>query len=157
MHGGGIGPAMRAGWLAAEAASRALDAGQASRKVLWSYTVQYNAVYGFKQAALDAFRIFLQSLSNEDLDWGMKAGLVTEQDLLATSLGGDLKLSFTEKARRLLKGAGRLGLLAKLRATAKAMTRLKHLYLNYPSGPEGLEKWRAEVVEVFSQLKLRLS
>jgi len=156
LHGGGIGPAMRAGWLAAQAISRALDMGDVSRKGLWSYAVEFNATYGFKQAALDAFRVFLQSLSNEDLNWGMRARLVAEQDLLAASLGGDLKLSLTERAKRLLRGVGRLSLLAKLRATSKAMGSLRRLYLSYP-GPEGLEKWRAKVDAVFQRLKASLA
>ena len=156
MHGGGIGPAMRAGWLAAEAASRALDAGDVSRRGLWSYAVSFNATYGFKLAALDAFRVFLQSLSDEDLNWGMRAGLVTERDLLAASLRGELKLSFTERARRMLKGAGRLSLLVRLKAVSRAMSKLKSLYLNYPE-PEGFEAWRAEVEDVFKGLKLSLA
>ncbi|MCX8204957.1 MAG: NAD(P)/FAD-dependent oxidoreductase [Candidatus Nezhaarchaeota archaeon] len=156
IHGGGIGPAMRAGWLAAEAISKALDAGDPSRRGLWSYAVVFNTTYGFKQASLDAFRVFLQSLSNEDLNWGMRARLMSERDVLIASLGGGLKLSFTERAKRLLRGAGRLSLLFKLRATLRAMSRLRELYLSYP-GPEGLEKWRAEVASVFEYLKAKLS
>ncbi len=152
IHGGGIGPSMRAGVLAAEAASQALDLGDVSARGLWSYAKRYMELYGYKQACLDAFRVFLQSLEDEDLDWGMKVRLVTERDLLAASMGKELKLSLTDKAYRLLRGVGRLSLLLKLRRTAEAMRRLRQLYLNYPE-PEGLVRWRAEVEGVFNWLK----
>ncbi|MEM4699572.1 MAG: NAD(P)/FAD-dependent oxidoreductase [Candidatus Nezhaarchaeales archaeon] len=156
MHGGGIGPAMRAGWLAAEAIASALDAGDASKRGLWRYAVEFNATYGFKQASLDALRMLLQSLGNEDLNWGMKAGLVSGRDLLSLNLGGGPSPSLVERVRRLLKGAGRPSLLLKLRAALRAMSKLRDLYLNYP-GPEGLEEWRAEVSRVFEDLRGRLS
>ena len=156
IHGGGIGPSMRAGALAAEAIAEALDADDVSRRGLWSYPLKYNTVYGHKQASLDAFRIFLQTLNNDELNWGMKIRLITERDLLMASMGGELKVRFTDKALRLLRGIGKLRLLTKLRITARAMKRLRYLYLNYPS-PEDIEKWKAEVEKVFVELKRGLA
>lgn len=152
VHGGGIGPSMIAGKIAGEVATEALEKGDASREGLWNYNVRFMKEYGAKQAGLDIFRWFLQKLSDNELSWGMKHRLVTEQDILRANLGEDLKLNITEKAVRFFRGIRRLSFLQKLREVADTMKKIKQLYRNYPI-PEKFEKWRNEVHRTFTEFK----
>jgi len=152
VHGGGIGPSMIAGKIAGETAVKALENEDFSREGLWNYNVRFMHEYGAKQASLDIFRWFLQKLNDEELNWGMRHRLITEQDILKANLGEDLRLNITEKAVRFFRGIRRLSFLQKLREVANVMRMVKQFYRNYP-GPEDFEKWRKEIREIFSNFK----
>ena len=109
--------------------------------------------YGAKQAGLDIFRMLLQRLSNKEMNYGMRHHLITDDDLLKTSMGEDLKLNISEKTGRLFKGLGSLLLLKKLNTTAKLMKEIKELYKNYPSSPEGLDDWEMKTSQIFEKAK----
>ena len=149
IHGGGIGPSMLSGRLAAETAADAITSGDLTRDGLWQYNIDYMKKYGGKQAGLDIFRIFLQSISDDEIDYGMKRRLVKREDVLKASLTGSLKLSITDKAERAFKNIGRLGFLIQLRNTAKKMRQIKKMYLEYPS-PKDFERWKTKVVEIYA-------
>jgi len=152
VHGGGIGPSMTAGKIAGEVAIEALEKGDVSREGLWDYNVRFMREYGAKQAGLDIFRWFLQKLSDDELNWGMKHKLVTERDVLKANLGEDLKLNITEKAIRFFRGIRRLSFLQKLREVANIMKTVKQLYRNYPT-PEKFEDWKNKVQGIFAEFK----
>ncbi len=139
---------MLSGKLAAETAVEASEKGEYSRETLWMYNVKYHKEYGAKQAGLDIFRIFLQSSGDDELSYGMRHGLVKEEDVLRASLEGDLKLSITDKAERAFKGLRKLGFLMSLRDTAKKMKVMKRMYLNYPD-PDGLPLWEKEIKKLY--------
>jgi len=151
IHGGGIGPSMLSGKLAAETAVEALEKQGVQREALWQHNVKYMQSYGVKQASLDIFRRLLQSTSDDELNFGMKNRLVKEEDVLRTSLAGDLRLSARDKAERALRGAGRLGFLLKLEKTADKMREIKALYQEYPSS-EHFEHWKRKVNSVYGSL-----
>lgn len=153
IHGGGIGSSMMGGVRAAEIIIEALKKGDVSRETLWPYTGIFMKEYGAKQAGLDLFRMLLQRLNNDEMNYGMSHHLITDDDLLKTSMGEDLKLNITEKTSRLFKGLGCLSLLKKLNSTAKLMKEVKKLYSNYPSSPSGLEEWEDKVNQVFEKAK----
>jgi len=153
IHGGGIGSSMMGGVKAAEVIIDALKKGDVSKEALWSYTGIFMVQYGAKQAALDIFRMLLQSLNNEEMNYGMSHHLITDDDLLKASMGEDLKLNITEKTSRLFKGLGCLSLLKKLNSVAKLMREVKELYRNYPSSPQGLPDWESKVNQVFEKAK----
>lgn len=148
IHGGGIGPSMLSGKLAVETALEALEKGDASRGGLWQYNVKYMQSYGAKQASLDIFRLLLQVISDDDLNFSMKNRLVREEDVLWTSLMGDLRLSTKDKVERVLKGAGRPGLLMKMEKTASKMRKIKALYQTYPSLHE-FDAWKQKVASIY--------
>ncbi|MFH0848685.1 MAG: NAD(P)/FAD-dependent oxidoreductase [archaeon] len=149
IHGGGIGPSMTSGKIAAETTAKALGEGNVSREGLWSANVSYMKTYGGKQAGLDVFRMFLQSISDEELNFGLKHQLVTHQDVLGASMEGELDYSIAEKAERVLRGIGKLSLLYRLKKTADLMRTAKQLYMDYPS-PEGYASWRSKADSMFS-------
>jgi len=149
IHGGGIGSSMLSGRLAAETAAEAIASGDLSRDGLWQYNIDYMKEYGGKQAGLDIFRIFLQSIGDDELNYGMKHQLVKREDVLKASLTGSLKLSITDKAERAFKNLGRLGFLIRLRNTAKKMRQIKRMYLEYPL-PKDIEQWKKKVAEIYA-------
>jgi digeranylgeranylglycerophospholipid reductase len=151
IHGGGIGPSMIGGKLAGETAVKALQEGALTREALWGYNTRYISDYGAKQAGLEVFRILLQNVSDEDLNYGMHYRLLTEEDLLKASLGDDIRFSITEKARRVFKGLKNITFLRKLRNTSKLIREVKSWYQNYPPSPAGFEKWKTRTDELFKK------
>jgi geranylgeranyl reductase family protein len=136
IHGGGIGPSMISGKLAAQTLHDAFEQNVFTREALWSYNVKYMQSYGAKTAALDMFRLFLQRCTDEELNHGMRNRLLTEEDLLKTSIGAELHLNITEKAQRVFRGLKRLGFIRKLHRTARVIAEIKQLYHNYPPSHE---------------------
>jgi len=157
IHGGGIGPSMIGGSLAAETAARAIEKSDVSREGLWGYNVSYIRKYGSKQAGLEVFRILLQKMSDEDLNYGMHYRLLTEEDLLRTSMGENIHFTITEKARRMLKGLKKISLLKRLRSAANIMREVKNWYENYPTSPENFEEWRTGTKEIFEKANTKLT
>ncbi|MCS7119817.1 MAG: NAD(P)/FAD-dependent oxidoreductase [Nitrososphaerota archaeon] len=149
IHGGGMGPSMMGGKIAAEVISESLQDGCPSLEKLWSINVRYMRTYGAKQAGLDVFRLFLQGLSNEDLNHGMRCRLIKEDDVLSASMGENIRLNITEAARRIFQGLGRPSLLVKLRKMAEESKKARELYLEYPEDPSGLPSWKMEVSRIF--------
>ena len=104
IHGGGIGPSMLSGYLAGKTIIEALEKGDVSQKSLWPYNRKYMEMYGVKQAGLDVFRLLLLTSRDEDLSYGMKCRLLTEEDVLKAGLGEDFRLNITETAKRVFRG-----------------------------------------------------
>ncbi len=76
---GGIGPAMTAGVLAGKVAAEAALKNDTSIEGLWNYNLLYNEKYGSKTGALEVFRIYLQSLNNDLINYGMKHFLTKDE------------------------------------------------------------------------------
>jgi geranylgeranyl reductase family protein len=156
VHGGGIGPSMLSGYLAGKTIVEALEKGDVSQRGLWAYNVRYMKDYGTKQAGLDVFRLLLITCRDEDLNYGMKYQLLTEEDVLKAGLGEDFSLKITETAKRVFRGIRRLGFLNKLRITVNLMNRVKAHYRDYPKTPDNFEKWRLKTEALFKEAKLKL-
>lgn len=156
IHGGGIGPSMLSGFLAGKTIIEALEKGDVSQKALWPYNVYYMSHYGAKQASLDVFRMLLITCSNEDLNYGMKYKLLTEEDVLKAGLGEKFRLNITDAARRVFRGIKRLRFLNKLRMTVSLMNRVREHYAKYPETPMDFASWKAETEAIFNEVKLKL-
>jgi len=153
IHGGGIGPSMIGGKISGEVVADALEEGDPSLEALWPINVRFMKSYGMKQAGLDVFRIFLQGITNEDLNYGMKYKLIMEEDVLKASLGEDIHLNIGETTRRVFSGLGRLKLLRSLHRMARTLGEAKGLYRRYPVSPDGFPKWKVEVENLFNAAK----
>jgi len=157
IHGGGIGPSMMGGTLAGKAITDAVEREDVSRESLWRYNADYMRAYGAKQAGLDIFRLFLlRSVTDEEINYGMKYKVITEDDLFKASVGEDLHLNITEKTRRVFRGLGKLSVLMQLRDAANLLKKLKASYLNYPPSPEDFEEWRKRVQAIMKEADKRL-
>jgi digeranylgeranylglycerophospholipid reductase len=153
IHGGGIGPSMLSGYLAGKTIIEALEKDDVSQKSLWPYNRKYMEMYGTKQAGLDVFRMLLLTSRDEDLSYGMKYRLLTEEDVLKAGLGEDFRLNITETAKRVFRGLGRLRFLNKLRLTANLIKQVQAHYRNYPETPENFEGWRIKTEALFQEAK----
>jgi len=151
IHGGGIGSSMLSGKILAEVCADAISRGSVTRQGVWDYNRRYMAAYGAKQASLNIFRRFLQSSSNDELNFGMAHEIVKPNDILFASKFGDLKLSITDKATRAFRGIGRLDFIVRLRRTAHCMKAIKELYLGYPPF-EDFGDWITKVRAVESSI-----
>ncbi len=153
IHGGGIGPSMVGGKLAAQTACKAMDDEDVSMENLWPYNVEFMRSYGARSAGLDVFRLFLTKCDDDSLNYGMRHTLITERDILMASLGDDLRLNITEKAERVFRGLGRLPFLRGLNRTAKLMGEIRRLYQNYPPPqPEEVRRWARKVSAIIAEM-----
>jgi len=151
VHGGGMSYSMRAARYAAEAVAEAWEDDDWSMEKLWMLNTAYMHRVGARQASLDLFRLFLQRLSNDELNYGMAKGLMREKDIYETSISGELKMSVVEKVSRVIAGLGRPSLLIKLKVVADYMRRIRELYRRYPESPRGLEAWKAELRSLYAE------
>ncbi len=156
IHGGGIGPSMLSGYLAGKTIVEALEKGDVSQKSLWPYNRKYMEMYGAKQAGLDVFRILLLTSSNEELNYGLKHKLLTEEDILKASLGEEFHLKITETVKRVFKGIKRIGFLNRLRLTVNLMKQVKAHYSNYPETQERFEQWQMKTEALFKEARSKL-
>ena len=151
IHGGGIGPSMIGGQLAGETIGKALEKGDLSREGLWDYNVQYIRNYGAKQAGLEVFRILLQNMDDEELNFGMSHRLLTEEDVLQASLGKDVHFTISEKMKRAFRGLKKISVLKKLRTAADYMNNIKAWYKSYPEVTQDFKYWKIKTKEMFQQ------
>jgi len=151
IHGGGMGPSMRGGAAAGETIIETMERGDVSREELWPYNIKYLESYGAKQAVLDVFRWLLHGLDDDDLDYGLKHRLITEDDLLKASMGAEVRLNITEATRRIFRGLGKLSLLKNLRDVANLMKKVRGHYENYPISPQGFEEWKRKTRDLIEE------
>jgi len=157
VHGGGMGPSMTGGVCAGQVIVDAMEKDDFSRTGLWQYNPRYMKVYGAKQAGLDIFRLFLlHNVGNEEINYGMKYKLITEEDVLKVTQGQSLHLDITEKTRRVFRGLGKLGMLIRLKDAANLLNKMKKLYQNYPESPAGFPEWQRKTQEIMEEANRRL-
>jgi len=153
LHGGGIGHSLLGGSLAGEVASDALEKGDVGREALWTYNYQYMRLVGARNAELDVFRMFLQNLTDDEIEFGMKKKLISEEDLAQVSEGRSLSVSTKEKLARALRALTRPGFLRRLARALDLMRTVRAHYEAYPSGPSGFRTWEKKALELFSRAR----
>jgi len=149
---------MMGGTLAGKTIVEAVEKSDVSREGLWRYNVEYMRAYGAKQAGLDVFRLFLlKSVGNEEINYGMKYKLLTEDDLFKASVGEDLHLNIGEKTLRAFRGLGKLSMLRRLRDTVEFLRKLKAAYSSYPDSPDDFEQWCIKTRAIMKEANKRLT
>ncbi|MFW9808638.1 MAG: geranylgeranyl reductase family protein [Candidatus Thorarchaeota archaeon] len=148
IHGGGIGAGMRAGIILGEVIKGAIARRNLEAQGLWQYNISYLSNFGRRLASLEIFRRLLQSVSDEDMDYGFEKRLLEANDLMAANRGDGLSLSITDKMKRVKRGAGRISLLLKLQKASGLMKKIGKLYNDYPSSPDKLEGWEKSVLSI---------
>jgi geranylgeranyl reductase family protein len=151
---GGIGPAMTGGVIAGEIAAAALQAGDVSEANLWGYNTKYVETYGNKSAALEAFRIYLQTLDNSELNYGMR-NFVTKKEAVGFLYGEVPDLSLADKIVKVARGLPKFSAFRNLAFTVSKMNALNHLYSHYPESPSGFDEWKREVDAILNAIRNR--
>ncbi|MEM2143329.1 MAG: NAD(P)/FAD-dependent oxidoreductase [Candidatus Thorarchaeota archaeon] len=153
IHGGGIGVGMRAATVLGEAAKEAIARRDTSVRGLWSYNVRFMAGVGRRLASLEVFRRFLQAVDDDDLDFGFARRILEPSDLILANQGEGISLGPLAKLKRLRRGIGRPRLLVQLNRAVSLMKRMNRLYSDYPTRPEDLEHWNAEVLDLIERCR----
>jgi digeranylgeranylglycerophospholipid reductase len=156
IHGGGIGPSMLSGYLAGKTIVEALRKDDVSRKSLWPYNRRYMDMYGAKQAGLDVFRMLLLKSRDEDLNYGMKYKLLTEEDVLKAGLGKEFRFSVTDTTKRVFRGLKRVRFLNRLRHAVSFMKLVKAHYGDYPETVENFVEWRMKREALFKEARSKV-
>ncbi len=155
LSAGGIGPALIGGILAGKAASTAVEAGDNSLDGMWNYNREYVKQYGKNMAGMEIFRIFLQSMNNKDIDYGMKS-FITYEEAVEITYGRIPELSLTKKVSKLVKGVGALRTFKDLVWTTSKMKEFNSLYDNYPKSPNEFPDFKKTVVTMINEAKARM-
>ncbi|MEM4679480.1 MAG: NAD(P)/FAD-dependent oxidoreductase [Thermofilaceae archaeon] len=153
LHGGGIGPALVSALHAARQIVKALEEGEPSMEKLWPYKKAYLQAYGIKQASLDVARIYLQGLSNDDIELIISSKIVSDEELSAIGYRGELLTTVLSKALSIVRVLKRPSLLPELARLKSLMDESASIYRGYPELPSAFEQWFAKVESFFAQVK----
>jgi geranylgeranyl reductase family protein len=153
---GGIGPAIYASTIAGKVAAEAIESKDTSESGLWKFNTEYVKTYGYRMASSEILRRFLQTLTNEDLNYGMKHFLGQDDvDSITRREHPEFKRVSLGNPTRILWALPRLALARGLRYTAQKSMRLIEHYMKYPSSPADFEKWHsgfmAELREAYAK------
>ena len=151
---GGIGPAMNAGAIAGKVAAEAIAANDTSLEFLWKYNVRYNETYGNKTAGLEVLRVYLQSLNNDLINYGMSKFL-TEQEAVDISYGIIPKITIASTFNKAPSGISNINAFKNLLSAVKRMKDMNELYQKYPSSPASFDAWKKLVNENMHDVKER--
>lgn len=141
---GGIGPALVSGILAGQMAAEAVQENKTSMDYLWKYNLKYNEAYGNKTAGLEVFRIYLQSMNNDLINYGM-AHFLTKEEAIQISYGLVPELSMSSMLTKIIHGVANVNAFNNLRFVISKMKKLNELYANYPKDASAFKAWQAAV------------
>ena len=143
--GGGIPGAAKAGYWAAEVATDAIADGTVDEAALWAYNHRVQTDFGKRFAAMDLYNIFGSAHEIEELT-DIVTALPGQTILDIMGKRGELALSIPEKLKTSVTTAietrGHWGTLYNAYRTSKLASRLKRLYDEYPTSPDGFAEWQ---------------
>ncbi len=157
---GGISPSIYGGTILGRVAAEAIEAGDTSEGSLWKYNTDYMNTHGYPMASFEVLRRYLQTVTNEQINYGMKHFL-SEEDVQAIT---ERKHPEFSRARLMnpslwFRVLNQLPLARGLRYTVAKSASLVEINLGYPASPAGFDQWRkrllaelAETVERFKPL-----
>jgi len=151
---GGIGPSITGGLIAGEVAAVALQSGDVSEANMWEYNTRYVEEYGKKTAALEVFRMYLQTLDNSELNYGLR-NFVTKKEAVAFSGGEVPDSSFADKILKVALGIRKLTAFRNLAYSVAKMNALNELYEEYPRAPSGFSEWKKKVDVTLGEVRAR--
>jgi geranylgeranyl reductase family protein len=155
LSAGGIGPALIGGILAGKHAALAVEKGKTDTATLWDYNLEYNHQYGKSMAGLEIFRIFLQSMKNQDIDYGMRS-FITYEEAVEITYGRIPELSLTKKIGKLVRGVSALRTFKDLVWSVQKMKELNDIYSNYPRFPAEFPEFKKRVQSIVAEAKARM-
>jgi len=155
LDAGGIGPAIVAATIIGKNAVEAIETGDVSERGLWKYNIDFINDYGYKTAGLEIFRRLLQTLTNEQINYGMKHFL-SKLDVEAISKGEHPDFSTVGKLSMMIRGALNKKLAEGLRFTAQQNKLLTEHYYNFPKTPDGYDNWHKILHQILDESYARL-
>jgi len=158
LDAGGMGPAMYAGMILGKVVAQALEANDVSQEGLWPYNVDYMLTHGYQMASFEVLRRYLQTVTNEQIDFGMKHFL-TQEDIDAITERRHPRFNSINKLNPvlLMRVASQMELAKGLRYTADKSEALVQLNLKYPTTPKGFPEWKKKMDKEMDETKQRLN
>ena len=150
LDAGGIGPAIISATIAGKDAVDAIQSNDVSEENLWKYNKNFIKDYGYKTAGLEVFRRLLQTLTNEQINYGMKHFL-SKLDVEKISVGEHPEFGTIDKVGMLLRSAMNKELATNLKYTSETNKKLVSHYNNYPDNPDGFVPWQNQLFKYLSQ------
>ncbi len=144
LDAGGIGPALVAGTIAGRCVAEAVEAGDVTEGGLWRYNKEFIDEYGYKTAGLELFRRLIQTLTNDQISYGMKH-FMGNLDVEAISKGEHPDFGNLAKLSMIIRGALNKRLAEGLRFTTEQNKILTEHYRAYPDSPDGFGQWRTRL------------
>jgi flavin-dependent dehydrogenase len=139
---GGIGPALYGSVILGRVVADALEAHDTSEDRLWKYNVEYMRHYGYQMASFEVLRTYLQTLSNDDISYGMRYFL-SEEDISLITHRKHPRFRNVDLLNpvNLVRVVERSGLARGLKYTSDKSERLIQHNLAYPESSAGFEAW----------------
>ena len=153
---GGIGPALIAGTILGNNVAQALEANDVSEASLWQYNLDFIKEYGYKTAGLELFRRLVQTMTNEQISYGMKHFL-GNLDVEAISKGEHPDFSGLGKIGMIIRGAMNKTVANGLRYTSGQNQWLVEHYHNYPKDPSGFDEWNKKLHKTLDESYVKIA
>ena len=141
---GGIVPALIAGTILGNNVAQAIEANDVSEASLWQYNLDFIKEYGYKTAGLELFRRLVQTMTNEQISYGMKHFL-GNLDGEAISKGEHPDFSGLGKLGMIIRGAMNKTVASGRKYTSGQNQWLVEHYYNYPKDPSGFDEWNKKL------------
>jgi flavin-dependent dehydrogenase len=140
---GGIGPSIYSSVILGRVVAHALEANDTSEAGLWQYNVDYMRLYGYQMASFEVLRAYLQTLSNDQINYGMKHFL-SEDDIAHITKRQHPEFDRVRMLNPLMwfRILNEPSLASGLRYTAKKSQSLIEHNLKFPENPSGWEEWK---------------
>lgn len=154
-NGCGVGSAMIAAKIAAEVAIEALRTKEVSINKLWSYQVRFTQERGKDLAALNALRIGMTKLSEEEISVLFKHKIITKQDLQMMIHAKFPKAPIWKKLLLFIRGIKNLKLLLRLDRTMRYAVKIYRHYSKIPKSYDTrrYHEWLLRQLQLFEELK----
>ena len=150
INGGGIDMSMLGGEIAGRVAAKAIAENNVSAEALWKYNHEYMTKFGKDQALLDVFRLLLQGLTNDDINYGLKRGLLEDEEFGYMFGAGEFSMDVMRKLPKAIACMLKPRLLAKAWKAIRLGRKMLNTYTNYPD-PEGLTFWKSRVNAIYNE------
>ncbi|MEX0656561.1 MAG: NAD(P)/FAD-dependent oxidoreductase [Nitrosopumilaceae archaeon] len=155
LDAGGIGPALVAGTIIGKCIVEAIESGDVTEKGIWKYNKEFINEYGYKTAGLEVFRRLIQTLTNDQISYGMKHFL-GDLDVEAISKGEHPDFSMVGKIGMMIRGALNKKLAEGLRYTTQQNKWLTQHYYNFPDSPDGFNEWKNKLHQKLDEANTKL-
>jgi digeranylgeranylglycerophospholipid reductase len=149
---GGIGPAIYASVMLGRVVAHAIEANDTSEEMLWQYNLDYVKNHGYQMASFEVLRRYLQTLSNEQISYGMKYFL-SEEDISSIVNREHPRFSKLRllNPAMMMRIAKEPKLASGLKHTADVSEELIAHNMNYPERPNGFDSWKKKLMSLFTE------
>ncbi len=131
-HGSGVASALIAADLAASTATRAIGEGRFDRASLWEYSHAFLSTRGPVLAYYDVIRKLTDRIGESDLEFLMGKRVLTAEEVYCGLVPVLFVPGPSTLARKVLRGAGKMGLLARFSMVGLKARRLQKCFERYP-------------------------